>query len=212
MHSLSWSEICYDLTEQIAEPSCCILVLTNGDQKHVCWAGPEEPEVEKISPRPSPEGQGPISINSSGFATWKGVVLLVLVMLVVFFSISFLVLRAHNQLPGSAGSVSSAGADSATSNGAMFGFDAQHTHFNAAEHILNVGNVSHLLPDWLAATGNVIIDAPVVANGIVYIGSYDRTLYAYDTATGRLVWAAQTMDADRFLPGSRWWHRVCWLK
>jgi len=38
-------------------------------------------------------------------------------------------------------------------------------------------------PLWTATTGATIFSSPAVANGVVYIGSYDRKLYAFK-ATG----------------------------
>ena len=37
---------------------------------------------------------------------------------------------------------------------------------------------------WSATTGSYILDAPAVANGVVYVGSYDRKLYAYALGAG----------------------------
>ena len=65
-------------------------------------------------------------------------------------------------------------------NGIMFGFDAQHTHFNPYERILSPANVSRLVLDWTAATARNYIDSsPAVANGVVYVGSDDGKLYAF---------------------------------
>ncbi len=41
-------------------------------------------------------------------------------------------------------------------------------------------------------TGGKIVSTPVVANGVVYIGSYDNKLYALDAASGRLIWEYAT--------------------
>src|SRR5436309_1324890 len=57
----------------------------------------------------------------------------------------------------------------ANSNNAMFGFDLQRTRFNQSERILNITNVSHLVPYWSASTAAYINSSPAVANGIVYI-------------------------------------------
>src|SRR5205823_400542 len=78
---------------------------------------------------------------------------------------------------------------------AMFGFDLQHTHFNPAEHILNAANVSHLVSYWTVPTKSYVISSPAVAQGIVYIGSYDRILYACDARTGKIIWTYTTGDA-----------------
>ena len=65
----------------------------------------------------------------------------------------------------------------------MFGFDARHTHVNACEHMLTYSTVSQLVLYWSSPpTGGSIFSSPVVANGVVYVGSFDGILYAFDTA------------------------------
>ncbi len=78
-------------------------------------------------------------------------------------------------------------------HGGMFGFDAQHTHNNPYEHSVNVTNVSRLHQVWAASTSNFISQSsPAVVNNLVYIGSEDNSLYAFDAATGLQKWAAPT--------------------
>ncbi len=79
-------------------------------------------------------------------------------------------------------------------NYTVFGFDPQHTHFNPVEQILSPATVPHLMPYWVASTGDTINSSPVVANGIVYVGSDDHKLYAFNAATGKPLWAASTGD------------------
>ena len=38
-------------------------------------------------------------------------------------------------------------------------------------------------------TGNLVTSSPAVANGVVYVGSYDHKLYALDAATGAFKWS-----------------------
>jgi outer membrane protein assembly factor BamB len=64
-------------------------------------------------------------------------------------------------------------------NGAMFGYNAQHTRFNPDEKTIKPSNVAQLVQAWTATTGGQIVSSPVVVNGVVYIGSEDRKLYAY---------------------------------
>src|SRR5207244_10623492 len=47
-------------------------------------------------------------------------------------------------------------------------------------------------PRWSAATGAQIESSPVVADGVVYIGSRDSKLYAFKAMTGALLWSAPT--------------------
>jgi outer membrane protein assembly factor BamB/serine/threonine protein kinase len=73
-------------------------------------------------------------------------------------------------------------------HGIMSGFDAAHTGVNPYERILNVGNVSRLHQAWAAPTRGPISTSPVVSNGVVYIGSLDGGLYAFDAVTGQREW------------------------
>jgi outer membrane protein assembly factor BamB len=83
----------------------------------------------------------------------------------------------------------------------MFGVDPQHTHFYPAEHVLSPSNVSRLAIDWTAATGNLIFPSPAVANGVVYVGSEDEKLYAFNAGgcgghpTCAPLWTATTFGA-----------------
>src|SRR6266567_908909 len=80
-----------------------------------------------------------------------------------------------------------------TTGYAMFGFNAQHTHFNPGEDTLAPGNVSHLSIFWSAHTGGINTASPVVSNGVVYIGSEDHHLYAF-SVKGEPLWTATVGD------------------
>src|SRR5690348_16473220 len=82
----------------------------------------------------------------------------------------------------------------ANSNDAMFGFDLQRTHFNQSERILNTTNVSQLIPYWSTSTAAYINSSPTVVGDIVYIGSNDKALYAFDAKTGKILWAHNAND------------------
>ena len=61
------------------------------------------------------------------------------------------------------------------------------------------------LPDqldvrWTAKTGNAIEGAPAVVNGVVYVGSLDKHLYAFKLATGEPLWKTK-LGAFRASPG-----------
>jgi outer membrane protein assembly factor BamB/serine/threonine protein kinase len=92
----------------------------------------------------------------------------------------------------------------ATSNGAMFGFDLQRTHFNPNEHTLTPTNVSGLVPDWTFTSGGFIDSSPAISNGMLYIGSDDHHLYAFKTSCGSPnctpVWTGSTGDLVRSSP------------
>jgi hypothetical protein len=55
---------------------------------------------------------------------------------------------------------------------------------NRSENVLSPANVANLDVDWSAATGNVIESSPAVANGVVYVGSFDHHLYTFNAQTG----------------------------
>lgn len=65
------------------------------------------------------------------------------------------------------------------SNGIQFGFDAAHTHFNPDEQMLNTKNVTQFTQLWSYPTQDSISSSPAVANGVVYVGSYDGKLHAF---------------------------------
>ena len=45
---------------------------------------------------------------------------------------------------------------------------------------------------WTYAIGHYVDSCPAVANGVVYVGSYDGNVYALDASSGRRLWAYQT--------------------
>jgi outer membrane protein assembly factor BamB len=71
---------------------------------------------------------------------------------------------------------------SRAASSAMFGIDAEHTHFTSNEHIITYANASRLVPDWtsFATGGSIIESSPAVAGGVVFTGSDDGSLYAFD--------------------------------
>jgi glucose dehydrogenase len=83
-------------------------------------------------------------------------------------------------------------ANSVATNGIMFGFDAQHTHFNPFEHVLNPTTVGGLKKKWASAIGGSIVSSPTVAGGVVYIGCVCGYLYALDAVTGMKKWTYPT--------------------
>src|SRR5215471_18760006 len=82
-----------------------------------------------------------------------------------------------------AGPTVTSGTPSHGASSAMFGVDAQNTRDNSDEHVLTYANVSRLVFDWTSfATGGSIFSSPVVAGGVVFIGSLDGRLYAFSAA------------------------------
>jgi serine/threonine protein kinase/outer membrane protein assembly factor BamB len=77
--------------------------------------------------------------------------------------------------------------------GMMFGFDAQHTSSNPYETLLSRTNVSHLVPKWISdPTGGLSSSPAIVVGGLVYIGSNDGKVYAFDATTGHTRWVGST--------------------
>jgi outer membrane protein assembly factor BamB len=68
----------------------------------------------------------------------------------------------------------------------------QHHGDDPTENILSISNVHGLQQRWSAATAGNYGASPTVANGIVYIGSLDHNLYAFNAATGQALWKAAT--------------------
>jgi len=60
------------------------------------------------------------------------------------------------------------------------------------------------VPDllWQYTTGAPVTSSPAVVDGIVYIGSRDRNLYALDAATGALLWKYDTMERNDIVSSS----------
>ncbi len=121
-----------------------------------------------------PRGKPLSSRDRRDFSRGKVALLLTLVSFVVLGSIGLFSTRALNWIRASPRpTVIATYTLPANSNSAMFGFDLQHTHFNPFEDILNIANVSRLVPYWIASTESVIFSSPTVANGVVYVGSLD---------------------------------------
>ena len=66
---------------------------------------------------------------------------------------------------------------------------------NAEETTIGPGNASKLTRAWSYATGGEVSSSPVVAGGVVYVGSADKKLYALDAATGARIWSYATAGA-----------------
>ena len=73
----------------------------------------------------------------------------------------------------------------------MFGFGLEHQGLNPYENVISSTNVSGLVLDWSYTTGGDII-SPSVVNGIVYVGSDDHNLYAFNATTGAFLWSYTT--------------------
>src|SRR5579883_1870987 len=102
-----------------------------------------------------------------------------------------------------------------------FGFDQHRAHYNPYENIITHSNVSALVQDWLyttggavsssdgklyalnaatgallwsATTGGAITSSPIFDSGMIFVGSADGKLYAFNKA-GTQVWTFTTSGA-----------------
>ena len=66
------------------------------------------------------------------------------------------------------------------------------TRWNPYESVLNVGNVGRLASKWNYATGGSVNSNPAVVNGMVYVGSVDKNVYALKASTGAKLWSFRT--------------------
>ena len=64
--------------------------------------------------------------------------------------------------------------------------------FNPYEKVLNVDNVGSLSLKWSYTTHRNVTSSPAVANGVVYVGSWDGNVYALNASTGATLWSYAT--------------------
>jgi outer membrane protein assembly factor BamB len=64
----------------------------------------------------------------------------------------------------------------------MFHYDMTHTGYSTS----TAPNTNQTL--WTYATGNSVESSPAVADGVVYVGSFDGNVYALNATTGAQVW------------------------
>src|SRR5690348_4007268 len=63
-------------------------------------------------------------------------------------------------------------------NWPQFHSDLCHTGYNATEVILSPATVGNLVLDWKFTRVRQVVSSPAVANGVVYVGSFDGNIYA----------------------------------
>ena len=79
-------------------------------------------------------------------------------------------------------------------NWSRFRFGNAHTGYNPYENVLSASNVSGMVLDWSYPIGDLIFSSAAVANGVVYVGSQDGKVYAFDASTGAVLWSYETGD------------------
>ena len=82
----------------------------------------------------------------------------------------------------------------------QFGYDRAQSRTNPYENVLSRTNVSRLTLDWRYPTGSLIYSSPAVVNGVLYIGSYDNSVYALDARTGTKLWSYATGNVIYTVP------------
>ena len=75
---------------------------------------------------------------------------------------------------------------------AQFHNTSDHLGVQTSETALSASNVNQLAVGWSKMTGGPITGSPVVANGVVYFGSSDHSVYAVNATTGATVWTHAT--------------------
>ena len=78
-------------------------------------------------------------------------------------------------------------AASSADDWAIFRHDASNTGFSSGA--APTSNVTKLWSYTLDESGSTVVAPPVVADGFVYVGSADSTVYCFDGATGSKVWS-----------------------
>jgi len=58
---------------------------------------------------------------------------------------------------------------------------------------------------WQFETEGAIVSTPVVYNGIVYFGSFDRHIYAVNATSGNLVWQFPEAEEEGAIPENWFW-------
>ena len=94
-------------------------------------------------------------------------------------------ISAIGREPGSAAQASYA----VSTNWPQLGNTANHTGFNPYENVLSPWTVASIDQDWSFTTGGGINGSPAVVNGVAYVGSDDKNVYAVNAATGTPLWS-----------------------
>ncbi len=86
----------------------------------------------------------------------------------------------------------------------MYGHDLGNTRTQSDEHGAGPSAAANLTPAWVFSTGSTgdssqLTTTPVVADGCVFIGSYNGYVYGLDAESGHVVWQRK-LDAPN--PGS----------
>ena len=78
-----------------------------------------------------------------------------------------------------------------------YGFDLTRNRFNPQEGLINADTVSQLDVRWFFSTGSgtaFVSASPSVVEGVVYVGSWNGTMYALDAFSGQTLWTFDIND------------------
>jgi outer membrane protein assembly factor BamB len=77
-----------------------------------------------------------------------------------------------------------------------------HQSFNTSDTTINPQTAASLRPIWVKSTGNVIVSAPAIADGAVYIGNWisGTNFFKLDANTGQTLWGAN-LDHTQVING-----------
>src|SRR5262245_24291727 len=80
----------------------------------------------------------------------------------------------------------------------MYQHDSLHSGYSTASQ-LSASNAATLQPAWSFTTGGWVTGTPIVADGVVYIGSWDGRMYALRERDGGVIWSynAGVIQIDR---------------
>src|SRR5580765_1823933 len=81
-----------------------------------------------------------------------------------------------------------------------FAFDNANRGYNPFETVLSTSNVKGLHQLWKATTEGELSGSPVLVGDVVYVGSSDRSLYAFKASNGTLKWKARLGDEVEATP------------
>ncbi len=103
---------------------------------------------------------------------------------------------ANLEQPTQAAATRATAGTSRSVNWSEFGFIPSGGRFNPHERMLSTRNVHRLHKRWSSFTGcsGSICggSSPAVVNGVVYVGSYDGNVYAFNAVTGAKLWSFPT--------------------
>ena len=77
----------------------------------------------------------------------------------------------------------------------MYGATLGRTFSNDCPSPIDPSTVATLVPAWVLDTAKPVTATPVVADGVVYVGSWEGVMYALDATTGAVRWRHQSPPA-----------------